>query len=86
VIICAYFLISPKDYLLLANLPTAFAGGFGVYILAMSAFLADISPPDTLAFRYGMNHLASNVGKTAAPPLGAYIFTKVSEHYGLKST
>ena len=83
---CAYFLTSPKEYLLFANLPTAFAGGFGVYIMAVTAFLADISPPDTLAFRLGMNHLASSVGRTSAPPLGAYIFTTLSKSHGLKST
>ena len=75
VIACAYWLDSKKEYLLLASLPTAFAGGFGVWILATSAFLADISPPEQLPFRIGMNHLASSLGRTLGPPVGAYLFT-----------
>ena len=73
VVICSYFLTSPKEYLLLANLPTALAGGYGVWTLATCAFMADISPPETLAFRFGMNHLASSLGRTIAPTVGAYI-------------
>lgn len=75
VIICAILLLSPKEYLLFASLPQAFAGGYGVWIMAINAFIADISPPDTLAFRYGMLHLASSLGRTIAPPVGAYLFT-----------
>ena len=73
VVICSYFLSSPKEYLLLANLPTALAGGYGVWTLATCAFMADISPPEMLAFRFGMNHLASSLGRTIAPTVGAYI-------------
>ena len=63
----------PKEYLLFASLPTALAGGIGVWTLATCAFMADISPPETLAFRFGMNHLASSLGRTLAPTAGAYI-------------
>ena len=83
VVICSYFLSSPKEYLLLANLPTALAGGYGVWTLATCAFMADISPPETLAFRFGMNHLASSLGRTIAPTVGAYILQAGTHTYSI---
>ncbi len=74
VIACAYFMMSAKEYLLLSSIPQALAGGYGVWILAINAFVADISPPETLAFRYGMLHLASSLGRAIAPPAGAQLF------------
>ena len=81
VVICSYFLSSPKEYLLLANLPTALAGGYGVWTLATCAFMADISPPEMLAFRFGMNHLASSLGRTIAPTVGAYVLQEGTNNY-----
>lgn len=78
VIICAIFLLSPKEYILLAGLPLAFVGGFGVFYLALNAFLADITEPDKLAFRFGMLHLASSLGRSTGPIVGATIY----EHFG----
>ena len=99
VIACAVFLDSPKEYLLLASLPTSLAGkilivgkakkidtlarnwtwhlgGYGVMILAVNAFIADITEPDKLAFRYGMLHLASSLGRPLAAPTGAYLLNQ----------
>ena len=51
------FTDSKKEYLLLAHVPTALSGGWAVWMLAMNAFVADITAPDDRAFRYGMLHL-----------------------------
>ena len=48
---------SKKEYLLLAHVPTALSGGWAVWMLAMNAFVADITAPEDRAFRYGMMHL-----------------------------
>jgi hypothetical protein len=41
--------------------------------MGLSAFIADISKPDQRAFRMGMIHLASSLGRPIAAPLGAYL-------------
>ena len=73
VILCAYFLESKKEYLLLASIPTALAGGFGAWMLAINAFVADITSSEYLAFRYGMIHLAGSLARPIAPIFGAYL-------------
>ena len=41
----------------------------------MNAFIADVtSNPNDLAFRYGMLHLASSLGRPLAAPIGAYLY------------
>ena len=52
------------------------AGGYGVWLFALNAFLSDISPPDSLAFRYGMLNLASSLGRAIGPPLGAQLLER----------
>ena len=44
-------------------------------------FMADISPPEMLAFRFGMNHLASSLGRTIAPTVGAYVLQEGTNNY-----
>ena len=73
VILCAYFIESPKEYLLIAPIPVALAGGFGAWMLAVNAFVADITDSQYLAFRYGMIHLAGSLAKPIAPMFGAYL-------------
>ncbi len=73
VILCAHFLVSPKEWILLATIPTALSGGFAAFILAINAFIADITQPENRAFRYGMLHLASSLGRPLAAPVGAYL-------------
>ena len=46
VVVCAYFFDSKKEYLLLSKVPTALSGGWSVWMLAMNAFISDITPPD----------------------------------------
>ena len=43
VIICAYFLESPKEYLLFAGIPESLAGGKAAFFLAINAFMSDIT-------------------------------------------
>lgn len=46
-----------------------------MWILAMNAFIADVTAnPNDLAFRYGMLHLATSLGRPVAAPVGAYLF------------
>ena len=46
-----------------------------MWILAMNAFIADVTGnPNDLAFRYGMLHLATSLGRPVAAPFGAYLF------------
>jgi len=71
--VCAYFIDSKKEYLLLAHVPTALSGGWAVWMLAMNAFVADITAPEDRAFRYGMMHLAHSLGRPLGAPLGAYL-------------
>ena len=41
----------------------------------MNAFIADVTAnPNDLAFRYGMLHLATSLGRPVAAPFGAYLF------------
>ena len=75
VILCAYFLESPKEYLLLSSIPTSLAGGMPGWFLAVNAFIADISSPDFRAFRYGMIHLAGSLARPIAPIVGAYLLS-----------
>ena len=70
---CAYFFDSPKEYMLLAYIPTALSGGFAVWMLAINAFVTDITTPENRAFRFGMLHLATSLGRPIAPPVGAYL-------------
>ena len=49
-------------------------GGYGIWLAATYAFLADISAPDQLAFRMGMLHLTSGLAKPIGPPIGAALF------------
>ncbi len=72
-ILCAYFIEAPKEWLLLANLPTSLSGGYAVWMLALNAFISDITTPDERAFRYGMLHLATSLGRPLAAPIGAYL-------------
>ena len=51
-IACAYFLESPKEWLLTASLPTALSGGYGAWMMALNAFISDITTPEERAFRY----------------------------------
>ena len=77
-VVCAYYFDSKKEYLLLANIPTALSGGWGVYMLAMNAFIADITLPEDRAFRYGMMHLASSLGHPLGSPFGAWLLRTTS--------
>ena len=43
VIICAYYLESPKEYLLFAGIPESVAGGRAAFYLAINAFMSDIT-------------------------------------------
>ena len=42
-------------------------------MLAINAFISDISEPETRAFRYGMLHIAYRIGSPLGAPLGAYL-------------
>ncbi len=75
VIVCAYYFDSPKEFLLLSEVPSALSGGFPAWMLAINAFISDISKPEDRAFRYGMLHLATGLGRPLAAPLGAYLLT-----------
>ena len=52
-IVLAYFLDSPKEYVLLADIPTNLSGGIYGFHLAINTFLSDITAPENRAFRYG---------------------------------
>ncbi len=73
VIICAYFFDTPKEYLLLSEIPSVLSGGYAAWSLAINAFISDISSPENRAFRYGMLHLIEGLGRPLASPLGAYL-------------
>ena len=49
-------------------------GGYGIWLAATYAFIADISEPDQRAFRMGMMHLAGGFGKPIGAPIGAYLY------------
>lgn len=70
---CAYWMDSKKEYLFLSYLPSTLTGGFGAWMLAINAFLSDITEPENRAFRFGMLHLATGLGRPLAAPLGAYL-------------
>ena len=65
VLVCAYYLESPKEWLLLSYIPKNLAGGFAAWTLSVNAFISDISAPEDRAFRFGMLGL---ITKLAGPP------------------
>ena len=75
VLICAIFINSPKEYLLLARIPSSLAGGKSVFGLVTYAFIADVSSPDTRSFRFGMIFFISILASTFAPSVGAYLLS-----------
>ena len=70
----AAFILWPKEYMILSQIPTALVGGFPVWILSQFSFIADISEPDQRAFRMGMIFVAQSLGSPVAPLVGATIF------------
>ena len=74
VIICAYFMDSRKEFLLLAGLPSSFAGGHAAFGLAITTFLTDITHPDYRALRHGIMHLAAGCARPISTIVGAYLF------------
>ena len=66
-----YFIPCLENIYILQSL---FQGGFGIWLAATYAFLADISPPNQLAFRMGMLHLTSGLAKPIGPPIGAFLY------------
>ena len=51
-----------------------FKGGYGIWLAATYAFLADISAPEILAFRMGMLHLCKGLAGPIGPPIGAALY------------
>ena len=51
-------------------------GGYGIWLAATYAFLADISSPEQTAFRMGMLHLVSGMARPIGPPIGAVLYEK----------
>ena len=51
-----------------------FTGGYGIWLAATYAFLADISAPDQLAFRMGMLHIVSKFASPIGPPIGNALY------------
>ena len=64
---------SKKEYLLLSHVPTSLSGGWAVWMMAMNAFIADITKPEDRAFRYGMLHIVHSLGRPLGAPFGAYL-------------
>ena len=52
-----------------------FLGGKGVWGLAIYSFLADITTPETRAFRFQMLVFASTLSGPLAPMVGAYLLS-----------
>ena len=44
--------------------------------MSLNAFISDISAPDQRAFRMGMLHLASSLGRPLAPLFGAFLLAQ----------
>ena len=72
-VVCAYYFESKKEYLLLSHVPTSLSGGWAVWMMAMNAFIADITKPEDRAFRYGMLHIVHSLGRPLGAPFGAYL-------------
>ena len=68
------YLSSPKEWIILSQLPLSLVGGFPVWILSLFSFVADISEPKQRGFRMIMITLASSWGSPPAPYIGALIF------------
>ena len=68
------FIMWPKEYTILSEIPKTLVGGFPVWILCQFSFIADISEPDQRAFRMGMIFVAQSLGSPVAPLVGAAIF------------
>ena len=49
-------------------------GGYGIWLAATYAFIADISSPEQVAFRLGMLHLLSKSASPIGPPIGAWLY------------
>ena len=47
-----------------------------MWMLAINAFISDISEPDTRAFRYGILNICSQLGSPIGAPLGAYLLRR----------
>ena len=69
-VVCAYYFESKKEYLLLSHVPTSLSGGWAVWMMAMNAFIADITKPEDRAFRYGMLHIVHSLGRPLGAPFG----------------
>ena len=57
-----------------------FKGGYGIWLAATYAFLADISAPEILAFRMGMLHLTKGLASPVGPPIGAALYKAGNSH------
>ena len=68
------YLSTPKEWIILSQLPLSLVGGFPVWILSLFSFVADISEPKQRGFRMIMITLASSWGSPPAPFIGALIF------------
>ena len=68
------FIMWPKEYIILSQIPLSLVGGFPVWVLSQFSFIADISEPDQRAFRMGMIFVASSLGSPVAPLVGAALF------------
>ena len=73
VLVCAYFFDSKKEFILISYIPTALSGGFAIWSLSINAFITDITEPENRAFRFGILHLASSLGRPLSAPFGAYL-------------
>ena len=73
-ILNSVFILWPKEYTILEDIPVSLIGGTGVWYLCRFSFISDISQPDQRAFRMGMTYAASSVGALIAPVASAAIF------------
>ena len=69
---------SPKYIILLTatskKLVLFLLGGWGIWLAATYAFIADISEPDQKAFRMGMLHVVGSFSSPIGTPIGMYLF------------
>ena len=73
-ILNSVFILWPKEYTILSEIPVSLIGGYPVWYLSQFSFIADISSPDQRAFRMGMIYVATSLGSPLAPTVGAAIF------------
>lgn len=73
-LILAIKLDSKKEWLFLPEIPTSLIGGYGICLMALYSYLADITDPKDRPFRMGMLNISGALARPFSPIIGSSIY------------